>query len=146
MQATEQTDGKKAEKAGSVYYMAPELFKDDGVLSFYSDFWSLGIVMYEMASGKLPFNQGTLQKVLKAVSEEPVQEITGFSDDFNDMIRRLLEKDPVKRISWHEIKTHPFWYSTAPVYQFKRKAFYPEQPQFDKYLVGRGINPQHYNE
>jgi serine/threonine protein kinase len=51
--------------------MAPELFKDDGVLSFYSDFWSLGIVMYEMASGKLPFNQGTLQKVLKAVTEEP---------------------------------------------------------------------------
>jgi serine/threonine-protein kinase ULK4 len=54
--STESTEIKKPEKAGSVYYMAPELFKDDGVLSFYSDFWSLGIVMYEMASGKLPFN------------------------------------------------------------------------------------------
>ena len=54
--SNESAEVKKSEKAGSVYYMAPELFKDDGVLSFYSDFWSLGIVMYEMASGKLPFN------------------------------------------------------------------------------------------
>jgi hypothetical protein len=57
-----------------------------------------------------------------------------------------LEKDPIRRITWHELKSHPFWYSTAPVYQFKRKSFYPDQPQFDKYLSGRGINPQIYHE
>ena len=75
-----------------------------------------------------------------------MQELSNFSDDFNDLIRRLLEKDPVRRITWHELKAHPFWYSTTPVYQFKRKSFYPEQPQFDKYLVSRGINPQVYHE
>lgn len=75
-----------------------------------------------------------------------MQEVSNFSDDFNDLIRRLLEKDPVRRITWHELKAHPFWYSTAPVYQFKRKTFYPEQPQFDKYLIARGINPKLYHE
>ena len=75
-----------------------------------------------------------------------MQELPNFSEDFNDLIRRLLEKDPVRRMTWHELKAHPFWYSQAPVYQFKRRSFYPDQPQFDKYLVGRGISPQHYHE
>ena len=32
--------------------MAPELFSDEGVLSFASDFWSLGVVIYELATGE----------------------------------------------------------------------------------------------
>ena len=43
------------QKRGTPYYMAPELFSDDGVYSFASDLWSLGVVLYEMATGKPPF-------------------------------------------------------------------------------------------
>lgn len=35
--------------------MAPELFQDGGVYSFYSDFWSLGCVLCELATGHPPF-------------------------------------------------------------------------------------------
>jgi len=42
-------------KSGTPYYMAPELFSDDGVYSFYSDMWALGCVLFELASGKPPY-------------------------------------------------------------------------------------------
>ena len=30
--------------------------------------------------------------------------VDGFSIEFNDLLRRLLEKDPIKRITWEELK------------------------------------------
>lgn len=47
-------DPNKA-KHGTPFYMAPELFQETGTQSFYSDFWALGCLMYEMAVGKPPF-------------------------------------------------------------------------------------------
>ena len=80
------------------------------------------------------------------IFEAETPTVSNFSDDFNDLIKSLLEKDPTRRMSWHELKSHPFWYSTSPVYQFSKNVFYPEQPQFDKYLIHRGINPKSFYE
>ena len=38
-------------KRGSPFYMAPELFHDNGVYSFQSDLWALGIIAYELSTG-----------------------------------------------------------------------------------------------
>jgi serine/threonine protein kinase len=59
---------------------------------------------------------------------------------FNDLLSRLLEKDPVKRISWEHLRKHPFWAKEINV----RKI--PRQPTFDTYLTGRGINADEYAE
>jgi serine/threonine-protein kinase ULK4 len=51
-------------KSGTPYYMAPELFSDDGVYSFYSDMWALGCILYELATGKPPFAATVLSDLI----------------------------------------------------------------------------------
>ena len=91
--------------------MAPELFADSGVHSFYSDFWSLGCVLYELAAGKPPFSSNSLKDLIAMVvdSDIPLPLEVPCSPDFIDLLKRLLEKDPIKRINWEEIRVHPFW-------------------------------------
>ena len=115
-------------KAGTPYYMAPELYQDNGVHSFHSDFWSLGCMLFEMATGKPPFCTNSLKDLITLIVTAEVPKVDGFSSDFNDLIRRLLEKDPIRRINWDELRTHTFW--TFPAsgvkHEFPRRIF-PQQ-------------------
>ena len=47
--------------------MAPELFQDGGVHSFYSDLWSLGCVLYELATGHPPFVSSSFNELMKLI-------------------------------------------------------------------------------
>lgn len=128
-------------KSGTPYYMAPELFQEEGVYSFYSDIWALGCVLYEMAAGKPPYAATGLKDLIAEIAERDVPEVEGFSPLFNDLIKRLLEKDPAKRIYWEHLRKHPFWAKEIN----QRKI--PRQPQFDDYLkTVRGINPEEFHE
>ena len=82
-------------KSGSPYYMAPELFQDDGVYSFASDLWSLGWLLFEFLTGKLPFSSNSLNRLMKMIQDEqpPLNLLTVSKDLFN-IIWLWLEKDP----------------------------------------------------
>jgi serine/threonine-protein kinase ULK4 len=86
--------------------MAPELFSDNGTHTYFSDFWSLGCVMFELATGKPPFCTNSLKDLITMILEANHPRVEGFSDEFNDLLSKLLEKDPIKRINWEELKSH----------------------------------------
>lgn len=85
---------------GSVHYFSPEHAKGC-YIDEKSDIYSLGIVMYEMATGKLPFNADTAVSVaLKQIQEEPIEPkkiISTVSDDLNRIIMKAMQKSSVNR-------------------------------------------------
>ncbi|XP_058743475.1 serine/threonine-protein kinase OXI1-like [Vicia villosa] len=92
---------------GTEDYVAPEIVLGKGH-GFEVDWWSLGVVLHEMLYGTTPFN-GTNRKetFYRILSKEP--ELTGEKTALRDLIRRLLEKDPDRRIKVDEIKGHDFF-------------------------------------
>lgn len=122
-------------KRGTPFYMAPELYQDSGVYSFYSDFWALGCVLYELAVGQPPFASESFQELLTQIVSQEVQSVPNTSDSFNQLLADLLAKDPSQRISWPELLSHPFWGSAFAGLE----ATLPEQPHYDTYLHQRGV-------
>ena len=54
-------------KRGTPYYMAPELFLEEGVHSYKSELWSLGCVLYELAVGHPPWTSDSLNELIRSV-------------------------------------------------------------------------------
>ena len=85
---------------GSVHYFSPEHARG-GFTDAKSDIYSLGVVLYEMLTGKVPFDADTPVSVaLKQVQEEPVEPIKLNPDipqGVNDIIMKAMEKEPSLR-------------------------------------------------
>ena len=85
---------------GSVHYFSPEHAKG-GYTDQKSDLYSLGIVMYEMVTGRVPFDADTPVSVaLKHMQEEPIppKEINSeIPESLNRIILKLMQKEPALR-------------------------------------------------
>ena len=126
-------------KRGTPCYMAPELFQEGSVHSFGSDLWALGCVMYECYAGRPPFVSSSFTQLVNSIISDPAPPLWGNpSHFFEDLVSRLLVKDPVERIQWSELRDHPFW-------RTKCKALpLPPQPALDNFLrlTSRSSSPE----
>jgi serine/threonine protein kinase len=92
---------------GTLDYLPPEMIEghdyDESV-----DIWSIGVLLYEFLVGSPPFEapirQTTYQRISKVDLSFP-QQVLGPA---RDLIRRLLQHDPTKRISLAEVRLHPW--------------------------------------
>jgi serine/threonine-protein kinase len=100
--ATSSTITQTGSVMGSVHYFSPEQARG-GVIGEKSDLYSLGIVMYEMVTGELPFDGdsaiGIALKHLQEPVVEPRELRPDLPDSVNQAILKALEKDPERRFA-----------------------------------------------
>ncbi|CAG5134997.1 unnamed protein product, partial [Candidula unifasciata] len=102
---------------GTIEYMAPEVVKGGQTgHDFAVDWWSLGVLAYELLTGASPFTvdgeKNTQSEISKRIMKCNPPYSKSFSPDVKDLIQKLLTKDPSKRLgskSVEEVKRHPFF-------------------------------------
>uniref|UniRef100_A0A665VHU6 non-specific serine/threonine protein kinase n=1 Tax=Echeneis naucrates TaxID=173247 RepID=A0A665VHU6_ECHNA len=91
---------------GSPPYAAPEVFEGKEYEGPQLDIWSLGVVLYVLVCGSLPFDGPSLPALRQRVTEGRFRIPFFMSQDCENLIRKMLVVDPAKRISIAQIKQH----------------------------------------
>jgi len=98
-------------RCGTLHYVAPEVLSKNPY-SNACDYWSVGVVLYVLLCGYLPFYHEeraiTVRLVRSGKFDFDDEEWSGVSDNAKDLIRQLLELDVDKRITGPQILAHPF--------------------------------------
>jgi serine/threonine protein kinase len=85
---------------GTPYYKAPEVLNYKEVITEKADLWSAGIIFYNLLTKKQPFPARTEKELIEMVNKAVYEMPEGISDHARDLLQRLLQNDPAKRISF----------------------------------------------
>ncbi|NQU23975.1 MAG: serine/threonine protein kinase [Candidatus Nealsonbacteria bacterium] len=86
----------QTESVGTVHYMAPEVA--NGRYGKEIDIYALGVVLYELLTGRVPFEGESVGEVLmKHLTARP--DVSALAEPYRSVIARALEKDPAKRFA-----------------------------------------------
>ncbi len=88
---------------GSPYYMSPEQLRSSKDVDARTDIWSLGVVLYQLLTAKLPFSGPTATALTARIAADPPAPLAEarpeVSADLERAVMRCLEKDPDKRFA-----------------------------------------------
>jgi NIMA (never in mitosis gene a)-related kinase len=95
-------------KIGTPFYLSPEICEGRNYNSK-SDMWSLGCILYELATLKHPFDGPNMPALMQSIIHGRFAPIGArYSDDLKALIADLLSKDPERRPSINELLSIPF--------------------------------------
>src|SRR6188768_182176 len=88
---------------GSPLYMSPEQLMSARNVDMRTDIWALGVICFELLTGKLPFDGETLPQLVMSINFHPPKSVRSFRPDLpaevEEMLLVCLSKDPAKRFA-----------------------------------------------
>lgn len=108
------SDGLLHTTCGSPNYVAPEILANRGYNGATADVWSCGVILYVILTGYLPFDDRNLAVLYQKITRGDVQIPKWLSPGAQKMIKRILDPNPITRITIAEIKADP-WFNQGYV-------------------------------
>lgn len=89
------------ERLGTYYYMSPEQITDSKHIDERSDYFAIGVILYQLVTGVLPYDATNLPSLVDQIKntypKNPTQLNPALSNDFENVLLKMLEKDPFRR-------------------------------------------------
>ena len=101
-----ESDMMTAKSAGSPAFLPPELCvsRHGGVSGKAADIWSMGVTLYCLYFGKIPFERMGVLDLYESIKNDELHIEGDCEEDFKDLIYKLLQKDPSRRIQMPELR------------------------------------------
>ncbi|CAG9322064.1 unnamed protein product [Blepharisma stoltei] len=142
------------EQCGTPAYLPPEIIADHEYEPFYVDLWSMGVLLYAMLCGTVPFKAKTMQDLHKLILRCKYTMPAHVSLEAQDLIAKMLNPIPHLRISLEEMKNHQWfaiqesddWYENHSLPRFSGTSAHPhkvDENKIYKKLLDFGF-PQEY--
>jgi serine/threonine protein kinase len=98
-------DGQLDSLCGSPEYASPELISNQKY-DPKADIWACGIILYAMLTGKLPFMDSFPPRLYACILSGEYEQPIGISSEGQDLIQRILQRDPLIRAGHEDIFRH----------------------------------------
>ena len=106
---------------GSPCYASPEMVSGENYNGFFSDIWALGIILFAMTCGYLPFEDKDNDVLFEKIINCDFQFPNHLSPLCRDLISKILNTNPQERINIQNIKKHKFYLMGKKIFEEKFK-------------------------
>jgi serine/threonine protein kinase len=110
--------------------LAPEIVADRGYEGFTVDIWSLGVLLYAMVCGTVPFKAQTMPQLHKLILQGRFHLPNHLSLEVKDLIIGMIQTIPQNRLSIKQILDHP-WFNSHHSSEMIRPPRFVGQPESD---------------
>jgi len=97
---------------GTPNYVAPEVLADKGYDGRAADVWSIGVILYVLLAGFLPFDEPTMSALFRKIQKAEFSYPSWFSPPVKSLLNKILIPNPKQRVTLAQIRQDP-WYNVG---------------------------------